>query len=274
MPSNGQSCPRNFSLNRHWSDQFYLVAYGSLNKKDAVFRVTAKNTGEEVDQGVKVVESKFKKYKKTAFKLSFEDGVWLENGQLSLEIAHFAESDGSFINWYYCYKEKTGEQLESFRKVEEVTSSTAVTTSTDSTTTSTTTQSSTELTITTSSTTTEKPTTTSTTTTTTTTTTTLPVPVYGTPDTADIVFVVEGSEKVGEENFRKTMSFIQQLSEKLVISPGKDRIALITYSDSVVANFYFIDKRRKLNIDSNPVKKEEEEPTEKNTVKNRFEFLE
>ena len=73
------------------------------------------------------------------------------------------------------------------------------------------------------------------------------VPIYGTPNTADIVFVVEASESVGEENFRKTMDFIQKLSDKLVIAPGKDRVALITYSDSVVANFYFIDKKRKLN---------------------------
>jgi len=43
------------------------------------------------------------------------------------------------------------------------------------------------------------------------------------------------------------MDFIRKLSDKLVIAPGKDRVALITYSDSVVANFYFIDKKRKLN---------------------------
>merc|ERR1712048_696588 len=43
------------------------------------------------------------------------------------------------------------------------------------------------------------------------------------------------------------MTFVQNFAENLQVTPGKDRVALITYSDSVVANFYFIDKKRKLN---------------------------
>ena len=101
---------------------FYLVAYGGLGDKKNLFRVTADGeTGETGEQvGITVEHAKFKKYKKTAFKLSFDDGVWFDgDGKLSLEIAHFAESDGSFINWYYCYKERVM-VVDDFRSVAEV----------------------------------------------------------------------------------------------------------------------------------------------------------
>jgi len=278
---------------------FYLVAYGGLGDKKNLFRVTTEGVVSEEQVGITVEHAKFKKYKNKAFKLSFDDGVWFDDGELSLEIAHFAESDGSFINWYYCYKERDM-VVDGFRSVVEVSKAqvelmtsrpttarptTAKTTTVESTTAESTTAwfentkkvetvrtttapattestttkpSSTEKVTTKPATTpklTTKPTTTESTTESTTTisTTTEPtttistVPIYGTPSTADIVFVVEGSASVGEENFRKTMDFIQKLSDKLIIAPGRDRIALITYSDSVVANFYFIDKKRKLN---------------------------
>ncbi|XP_026769414.3 collagen alpha-6(VI) chain-like [Pangasianodon hypophthalmus] len=55
---------------------------------------------------------------------------------------------------------------------------------------------------------------------------------------ADIVFLVDGSQSIGTENFQKIRDFLFTLVNSFDVSPDKVRIGLVQYSDSPHTEFY------------------------------------
>ncbi|MCI4374056.1 hypothetical protein PGIGA_G00001650 [Pangasianodon gigas] len=55
---------------------------------------------------------------------------------------------------------------------------------------------------------------------------------------ADIVFLVDGSQSIGTENFQKIRDFLLTLVNTFDVSPDKVRIGLVQYSDSPHTEFY------------------------------------
>lgn len=55
---------------------------------------------------------------------------------------------------------------------------------------------------------------------------------------ADILFIVDSSGSVGDENFAKVIDFVYSTIDSLDIESGLYNVALITFSDEARAEFY------------------------------------
>ena len=75
---------------------------------------------------------------------------------------------------------------------------------------------------------------------------------------SDLIFVIDGSWSVGEENFRLTKEFLKSLVLPFEIGYDYTRVAVVQYSDDPRVEFYLkshLDKTELLNaIDSIPYK--------------------
>ncbi|XP_069861108.1 von Willebrand factor [Dipodomys merriami] len=59
------------------------------------------------------------------------------------------------------------------------------------------------------------------------------------PLVLDVVFVLEGSDKVGEENFQKSKEFVQEVVGSLAVGPDGVHVSVLQYSNSVMAEYSF-----------------------------------
>nr|WNX29089.1 VWACP-6 [Colubraria reticulata] len=54
---------------------------------------------------------------------------------------------------------------------------------------------------------------------------------------ADVIFLLDSSKSIGEDEFKKQLSFVQQVVEYFDVSRGNIRVGLILYTDVAVAEF-------------------------------------
>ncbi|NP_001243217.1 von Willebrand factor precursor [Xenopus tropicalis] len=66
--------------------------------------------------------------------------------------------------------------------------------------------------------------------------------------TIDLVFIIEGSDKVGEINFNKTKIFLEKMIQKLQISEETIHITIIQFSFTVTIEYSFSEKQTKEDI--------------------------
>ncbi|XP_012879050.1 PREDICTED: von Willebrand factor [Dipodomys ordii] len=59
------------------------------------------------------------------------------------------------------------------------------------------------------------------------------------PLVLDVVFVLEGSDQVGEENFQKSKEFVQEVVGSLAVGPDGVHVSVLQYSNSVMAEYSF-----------------------------------
>ena len=63
------------------------------------------------------------------------------------------------------------------------------------------------------------------------------------PDDVDVIFLIDSSEDVSSQTFRRVKSFIKSMAENFNVSPGKSRAALVTYGLSPSVEYPFGDTR-------------------------------
>ncbi|XP_053319540.1 von Willebrand factor [Spea bombifrons] len=64
----------------------------------------------------------------------------------------------------------------------------------------------------------------------------------------DIVFIVEGSDKVGEVNFNKTKTFLENVIQGMDISEETIHITIIQYSFTIIVEYTFTERQSKKDI--------------------------
>ncbi|XP_076799638.1 uncharacterized protein LOC143444331 [Clavelina lepadiformis] len=64
----------------------------------------------------------------------------------------------------------------------------------------------------------------------------------------DLIFAIDGSGSVGEDNFRRAMSFIENIVEPLKVDPNGARVGLLQYSGAPRIEFYLRQYLSKLSL--------------------------
>jgi len=54
----------------------------------------------------------------------------------------------------------------------------------------------------------------------------------------DVVFAVDASSSVGEENFQRTLDFVRDVVASLDVDSGNSRVAVLSFSDAVDMRFH------------------------------------
>ena len=58
---------------------------------------------------------------------------------------------------------------------------------------------------------------------------------------SDIVFAVDASSSVGEDDFQTTLDFVRDVASSLDIDGGNNRVAVLSFSDAVDLRFHLDD---------------------------------
>ncbi|XP_028610247.1 von Willebrand factor [Grammomys surdaster] len=64
----------------------------------------------------------------------------------------------------------------------------------------------------------------------------------------DVVFVLEGSDEVGEANFNKSKAFLEEVIQRMDVSPDETHISVLQYSDTVAVEYTFIEAQSKEDV--------------------------
>lgn len=64
----------------------------------------------------------------------------------------------------------------------------------------------------------------------------------------DVVFVLEGSDEVGEANFNKSKAFVEEVIQRMDVSPDETHISVLQYSHTVTVEYTFNEAQSKEDV--------------------------